>query len=97
MRQIIFTPAAEADLYDALDWYAQNAPSLVSQIRAQLHDLTLRMATAPLRFAPGPKGTRRAFLRQFPYVVVFKFTDETVYIIAFFHTRRDPLTWQQRI
>jgi plasmid stabilization system protein ParE len=25
MRQIIFTPAAEADLYDALDWYAQNA------------------------------------------------------------------------
>lgn len=41
-------------------------------------------------------GNRRASLRHFPYVVIFRIAGETVQIIAFFHTSRDPHDWQRR-
>ncbi|MFN3077574.1 MAG: type II toxin-antitoxin system RelE/ParE family toxin [Alphaproteobacteria bacterium] len=95
-RWIVFTPAARVDLLDALDWYSAHAPGTVSRIRAELRELSGRIAANPLQFPTGAKNTHRALLRHFPYVVIFQFTDEAVHIIAFFHTGRDPRQWQRR-
>ncbi len=35
-------------------------------------------------------------LRRFPYIVVFRELHDAVYVIAVFHTSRDPLVWQRR-
>jgi plasmid stabilization system protein ParE len=97
MRRIVFTPAARKDLIEALDWYAKHAPVTVRHMRAELRALVLRLGTAPHQFPVYPRETRRALMHRFPYVVIFRITDDAIDIIAFFHTSRDPVQWQRRI
>jgi hypothetical protein len=40
---------------------------------------------------------RRALLRKFPYGVFYFVFDDTVVVLACFHTRRDPKDWQKRV
>lgn len=40
----------------------------------------MRIAENPKQFSPAPKNTRRALLRRFPYILVFRETHDAVYI-----------------
>jgi plasmid stabilization system protein ParE len=97
MRQINFTPLAQAELFDALEWYAEHAPPVVPRLRTELRGLLSKAADAPMQFPPGLRNTRRAVLRHFPYVVIFRATDEAIDVIAFFHTSRDPVRLRSRV
>jgi len=94
--RIVLTAAAKADILDALDWYFEHAPAVIPRIRAAQRGAFRRIAANPQQFKAGAEDTRHALLPQFPYVVVFKVTDNTAYIIAFFHTSRDPRRWKRR-
>ena len=96
MLRIIFTPAGRADLSAALDWYDAHAPHVVRHFRSALRSTLARIAENPKQFPVEYRQTRRALLRRFPYFVVFRETDEAVYVVAAFHTSRDPITWQSR-
>ena len=69
---------------------------MVPRMRAQLRALMITASYAPQRFPVGPKGIRRALLRRFPYMILFRATDDAIHIIAVFHTSRDPVRWQRR-
>lgn len=96
MAKILFTKAARADLADAVRWYDTHAPYVVPQFRDALRAALRRVADNPKQFPPGYKDTRRALLRRFPYMLVFRETQDAVYVIAVFHTSRDPAIWQRR-
>lgn len=96
MARILFTQAARADLVDALRWYDTHAPQVAPQFRDALRAAVNRISENPKQFPPAFKSTRRALLRRFPYIVVFRELDDAVYIVAVFHTSRDPLIWQRR-
>ena len=97
MYRIVFTPEAEAELTDALDWYATNAPLAVPQLRAALKSLALRLRESPLAFPAGPRDTRRARVHRFPYILIYRVGADAVNVIAFFHTSRNPTRWHDRI
>jgi len=96
MPRVLFTAAARADLADALTWYTDHVPEIVPRFRQALRDVVQRIAAHPQQFLPSSHQTRRALLRRFPYVVIFRDTGQAVYVVAVFHTSRDPRTWQQR-
>ena len=96
MAKILFTQAARADLVDAVRWYDAHAPHVVPQFREALRAALARISENPKQFPPAVKSTRRALLRRFPYILVFREMDDAVYIVAVFHTSRDPLIWQRR-
>jgi plasmid stabilization system protein ParE len=96
MPSIIFTPAARADLITALNWYETQAPHVIPQFRNTLRAALRRIAENPKQFPVEYRQTRRALLRRFPYFVVFRETEEGIYVIAVFHTSRNPITWQSR-
>jgi plasmid stabilization system protein ParE len=96
MPRVLFTPAARADLVAAIRWYGFNAPHVVPHFRDALRTAVARIAENPKQFPASPANTRRALLRRFPYIVVFRETSQAVYVVAVFHTHRDPLTWQRR-
>ncbi|WP_407186377.1 type II toxin-antitoxin system RelE/ParE family toxin [Bradyrhizobium centrosematis] len=77
-------------------WYSTHAPHVVPQFRDALRAALIRIAEHPKQFAPAYKDLRRALLRRFPYIVVFRERDDAVYVIAIFHTSREPLVWQRR-
>jgi plasmid stabilization system protein ParE len=92
-----FSPAAEADIGDAVDWYEARSPGLGARLLSEIGALEARLAANPLQFPPLYRGTRRASLRRFPYILVFRVTDEDVGVLAVFHTSRDPRRWRSRL
>ena len=40
---------------------------------------------------------RRARLRTFPYGLFFRVVDDGVFVIACFHSSRDPRVWRRRV
>jgi len=54
-----------------------------------------RIEREPDRFPTFHFGTRRATLRRFPYLVVFREVATRVEIIAVAHGRRRPSYWQE--
>jgi plasmid stabilization system protein ParE len=96
VAKILFTQAARADLMEAVRWYEAHAPHVVPQFRDSLRAVLNRIVENPKQFPPALKNTRRALLQRFPYILVFREMDDAVYVVAVFHTSRDPLIWQRR-
>jgi plasmid stabilization system protein ParE len=96
MPRVFFTADARADLDDALSWYRTHAREVVLQFRDALRAVVSRISDNPKQFPASPHQTRRALLRRFPYLIIFRETRTAVYVVAVFHTSRDPKTWQRR-
>ena len=96
MPRVLFTPAAQADLAEALQWYGKQAPEIVPQFREAMRAVIARIEANPQQFPTAAHQTRRALLRRFPYLVFFRETAEAAYVVAVFHASRDPRAWQRR-
>ncbi len=96
MPRVRFTDAASADLADAVTWYETHAPEVAPQFREAMRAVVARIERNPRQFALSPHATRRALLRRFPYLVIFREQADASYVVAVFHTSRDPKIWQRR-
>ena len=96
MPRVLFTEAARADLAAAVAWYEDHAPEMVPQFRQAVRAIIGRIEGNPKQFTSSPLGTRRALVRRFPYLVIFREQAEARYVVAVFHTSRDPQTWKRR-
>jgi plasmid stabilization system protein ParE len=56
-----------------------------------------RLAANPLQFPVVFADVRRALLPRFPYMLFFRIVDSAVFVIACFHSSRDPQIWQGRV
>jgi len=90
-------PAARLDMIDAQDWYERKAQGLGARFLAEVDFQVQRIAANPLHFPKMWADVRRARLRRFPYGLFFRSLAEGVFVIACFHSSRDPLIWQSRI
>ncbi|UFZ02965.1 type II toxin-antitoxin system RelE/ParE family toxin [Bradyrhizobium ontarionense] len=96
MPRVFFTAAARSDLEDDLAWYEAQAPEIVPRFREALRVAVSRLGENPKQFPSSSHRTRRAPLRHFPYLLIFRETRAAVYVVAVFHTSRDPKVWQNR-
>ena len=89
-KSLVITAAAKRDIEDAFEWYAsQNeyaARALISELDRQFR----RIAEAPGQFPMIRQGVRRALVRRFPFLILFREEGEEMFVIACFHGRRDP-------
>jgi plasmid stabilization system protein ParE len=67
MMQVIFTPAARAEVLDAQDWYEGQQQGLGSRFRRELDTAVLRMIENPYQFPIVFQDVHRARLKKFPY------------------------------
>jgi len=84
------SPQERLDLIGAL--WDSLSPEQVRLTPAQEAELERRMAT----FDVASHQTRRAALRQFPYLLIFREVDDAAHFVAVFHTSRNPRIWQRR-
>jgi plasmid stabilization system protein ParE len=96
-RPVIFLPAARLELIEAQDWYESELPGHGAEFRAEVSNQVARIETNPLAFPVVLGDLRRARLRRFPYSLFFRPLDDGVYVIACFHSSRDPRVWQRRV
>jgi plasmid stabilization system protein ParE len=91
------SPAAEADLADALSFYKERASAAVAT--AFLTDFT--RAASLLDSQPGlgtpMAGGRRVFpMRRFPYSLIYRVSGHDVLIAVVAHQHRKPGFWASR-
>jgi plasmid stabilization system protein ParE len=96
-RSFIIQPDAEADIEAARDWYEQQKPGLGTTFVAAIDSCFRRIQAMPGIYAVVARGVRLARIQRFPYVVLYRLTDDTIEVLAVMHTSRDPQTWQSRI
>jgi plasmid stabilization system protein ParE len=96
MPRVFFTADARADLDDALGWYAMQAPEIAPQFQEALRVVVARISDKSQAISASPQRTRKALLRRFPYLMIFREERAAVYVVAVFHTSRNPRTWRNR-
>ena len=96
-RLLVFMPAARLEAVEAQDWYEREAPGLGARFRAELDRQVERILANPFQFPVMLADIRRAHLRRFPYGLYFRPLDDAIYVIACFHSSRDPAIWQSRL
>jgi toxin ParE1/3/4 len=93
---VVWSPAAKAELYAAEQWYADLSTELAERFAQAVDDGLQNIAQYPLRFPVIHKGKRRAFVRRFPYSLIYMVEDARIVVIACFHGKRDPRRGQHR-
>ncbi len=96
MLKIQVTPLAEAEIIDAHDWYEARKRGLGAHFRKEIRHYLDRIANSPHHFRDIDKNLRCASLKGFPYSILFRVQDDTVFVVGCFHTSRDPAKRKDR-
>jgi toxin ParE1/3/4 len=95
IRLVVNAPA-EGDIAAARKWYNKQRKGLGRYFIAAVNSKVDQIIAMPQGFPIIKKNIRRARVDRFPYVVMFRWTDECIEVVAVVHTRQNPETWQKR-
>lgn len=89
--KIEYHPALEAELHEVRDYYNDKSQGLGDDFINEFEREALRIASMPERWMFVRGDIRRALMKRFPYVVLFRASDEsTVRILVVKHEKRHP-------
>ena len=93
---LVVQPEAESDLDETFRWYEAKRPGLGHEFVVEVNRVFSEIAEDPLRPKRRRRGTRRWFLRRFPYIVLYLPRDNEAFVLAVFHERRSPRLFFER-
>ncbi len=96
MIPVIISSEAEADLTQAYQWYEEQVEDLGSEFLRCVEACIQSIARSPKIYQKVHKNIRRALVLRFPYGIFFFEEANHIRVVAVFHARRDPATWQNR-
>jgi plasmid stabilization system protein ParE len=88
---------AQAEFNAAHKWYEQKRAGLGEEFSEEVHRVFDRILVTPKLYSCVYKDVRRAPVHRFPYAVFYQILPDRIRIIAVFHDRRDPSSWQARV
>lgn len=97
MSDIPILREAEVELWDAVRYYESKAPGLGLDFGNEIEKAVQTIADQPDRWPLRNDGTRRYLVHRFPYLIVYSYENDQVWILAFAHCKRRPTYWQNRI
>ena len=97
MISVVFEPEAEQDITEAYDWYECQRVGLGERFLAAIEESLERITQHPEACPLVEFDVRRALLRTFPYSLIFRDSNDTLFVVACFHGKRDPAVWRRRL
>jgi toxin ParE1/3/4 len=97
VRRVRFVAAARREFLYEVAYYRDVQPELAVRFTAAVEEATARAADFPLTGSPASKSTRRVFVRDFPFAVVYRPEPEGIVVFALAHHSRMPGYWQSRV
>ena len=89
-------PLAELDIDDAIKWYEEQLEKSGEKFLNAFKETLLTVSKNPLSFRKKHKSIRAFSLSKFPYNIFYIFENDTVYVIAVIHQKRNPKVWKKR-
>lgn len=93
---ISFHRAATAEFIEASAWYEERQLGLAAKFMAEIERCVSLASEHPFQYAIVHKDIRCIVANRFPYSVYFRVEKSRIVVLAVFHSRRDPATWQAR-
>ena len=97
MKRVKFVAAARREFLAEVFYYNKEESGLGARFSAAVEAATTRALAFPLVGAPASKNTRRVFVKDFPFAVVYRPDTDGIIIFALAHHSRRPDYWQSRI
>jgi plasmid stabilization system protein ParE len=94
---IVLRPAAQEEFDEAIDWYEQQSAGLGLEFLNRIEEALDRISVTPEAYPTIFQEMRRIVVRQFPYLVFYRVEPEQIVVLAIFHSKREPKTWQSRV
>ena len=96
IRDVIVHIEAEAEILQALAWYAERSAVAARAFVQELNSMVLLAVRSPESWPRGNRNTRHIVFPRFPFNLVFRVKGETMEIVAVAHQRRRPWYWKDR-
>lgn len=101
-RFLVLRLRAQEEINSAATWYAERSASAAVDFVTELEECIRRIQENPLAFPVVHRDLRRAVLRKFPYILIYKIAaideeTEDIILMACFHTSRNPDEWRQNL
>ena len=95
-RQVILHPAAEEEILEALDWYAQRSGLAARAFVHELSSMVLLARRSPESWPRAFGDVRRVVFPHYPFQLMFRAKSDMIEIVAVAHQRRRPFYWRNR-
>ena len=95
--KVIFHPDAEAELAEATQRYDNARDGLGREFETAVELRINEVVRDPSSWPQVKRTVRRVRILRFPYDLLFKEEQDTLFIIALFHHHRQPGYWWDRI
>ncbi len=90
MFLVLTKPEADDDILDAAEWYESQQHGLGNKFLDDLETVFRYLESNPKLFPEKSIKARQAPLSKFPYVVVFRIENKTVFVHAVFNCYQNP-------
>lgn len=94
MKLARFVAPARAELLAEVAYYNNKELGLGSRFLADVEDATARALAYPLTGLPASENTRRMFLKDFPFALVYRPDENGIVVFALAHHSRRPKYWR---
>jgi len=94
---IVFRVEAQTEFDEAFDWYEQQQAELGVDFLMCVAEVLEHIESMPEAYEVVFEGIRRAVVRKFPFLILYKVEPNYVVVLAVFHSKRDPQMWQDRV
>lgn len=95
MISVSYLAAAEREFVEAARWYEDRA-GLGDDFIAEHDAALLHVRKSPLSPATLDGVHRVARLRRYPYSLIYRIEDDTIFVVAVAHQSRRPGYWRRR-
>lgn len=95
--QIEILEAAQAELDQAIEYYARERAGLGDEFLTEVLGALERIAEHPHAWHAYSKRTHRCQTRRFPYGIVYLISAERILVVAIAHLHRKPGYWKSRL
>lgn len=93
----VLHPAADAELTEAVAYYAAIDSQLGQRFLLEIQELIRAICAHPQAFRQFDPPARRHFSLSFPYGIIYLEDADRIWIVAIMHLKREPGYWKSRI
>jgi plasmid stabilization system protein ParE len=87
---------AEFDIDEQFDYYEEKREGLGHDFLLCIEEALDKLQRNPLVYCKIHKELRRIPIRRFPYRIFYFVQNNNVIVMAVFHARKDPASWNDR-
>ena len=95
MPPVEYLPNARLDFDESFDWYAVKSVRAAARFAGAVEAALIRIVSNPTQFARLDEMHRECPVKNFPYRIVYRITDNRILVVAIAHAKRRPGYWRR--